>query len=95
MKEVKSPRKPLIYYYVIIMLAIMLINAFVMPRLMQRQIIEVPYSEFLKKLESGQISGSAGTAIKSCLQIALNRRSSTKPGSWKIPAWWIRCKRPA
>ena len=56
MKEVKSPRKPLIYYYVIIMLAIMLINAFVMPRLMQRQIIEVPYSEFLKKLESGQIS---------------------------------------
>jgi cell division protease FtsH len=42
MKEVKSPRKPLIYYYVIIMLAIMLINAFVMPRLMQRQIIEVP-----------------------------------------------------
>lgn len=56
MKEVKSPRKPWIYYYVIAMLVIMLLNVFVFPRLMQQQVREVPYSEFLNKLETGQIS---------------------------------------
>ena len=56
MKEVKSPRRPFIYYYMIAMVAIMLLNAFVFPRLMQPEVAEVPYSSFLVMLENGEIS---------------------------------------
>ena len=55
MKEVKSPKKPLIYYYVIVMLCLLLFNSLVMPWLAQRQIIEVDYGTFLTMTEQHQI----------------------------------------
>ena len=36
MNEIKPPKKPLIYYYGIVMLVLMLFNLFAMPYLMQR-----------------------------------------------------------
>ena len=48
MKEVKSPRKPLLYYYGIAMLIIFLFNMLVSPLLMKGQIIEVDYGTFMK-----------------------------------------------
>ena len=48
MKEVKSPRKPLLYYYGIAMLIIFLFNMLVSPLLMKGQIIEVDYGTFLQ-----------------------------------------------
>ena len=41
MKEVKPPRKPLIYYYGIAVLVIFLFNMVVSPLLMKGQIVEV------------------------------------------------------
>jgi len=55
MREIKSPRKPFIYYYVIAMVIIMLLNAFIFPRLLQPKVKEVPYNEFLTMLEQGQV----------------------------------------
>ena len=55
MKEVKSPKKPLIYYYVIVMLCLLLFNSLVMPWLAQRQIIKVDYGTFLEMTEQRQI----------------------------------------
>ena len=43
MKEVKSPKKPLIYYYGIVLLIILLFNLLVTPLLSQRQVEEVDY----------------------------------------------------
>ena len=56
MIENKSPnRKPLIYYVVIVSAVIMLLNAFVFPALLQRQGQPVSYSDFLKRVDDGQV----------------------------------------
>lgn len=55
MDEVKSPKKPLIYYYVIAILCLMLFNSLLMPWFAQRQIHEVDYSSFMTMAENQEI----------------------------------------
>ena len=38
MKEVKSPKKPLIYYYCIVLLVIMVLKSFIVPLIARQQI---------------------------------------------------------
>ena len=45
--EVKPPKTPLIFYYCIAMLVLILLNALVMPSIYKASISEVSYSEFL------------------------------------------------
>ena len=56
MNEVKSPKKPLIFYYTVAMLVLLLFNMLAMPWLQERQIREVPYNEFLDMVEAGQVA---------------------------------------
>lgn len=55
MNEVKSPKKPLIFYYGIVMLVLMLFNFLAMPWLAQRQIREVDYGTFMQMTENQEI----------------------------------------
>ena len=55
MKEVKSPKKPLIYYYGIVLLIIFLFNMIVSPMLMKSTVKEVGYNEFLTMLNESKI----------------------------------------
>ena len=55
MKEVKSPRKPLIYYYGIVLLILLLFNLIVSPLLAQRQVKEVDYGTFMRMIEDADI----------------------------------------
>lgn len=55
MKEVKTPKKPLIFYYLIVILCLMFFNSFVMPWLAQRQIQLVDYGTFMKMTENQEI----------------------------------------
>lgn len=55
MKEVKSPKKPLIYYYVVAMLVIVLFNIFISPLLLQHQVTEVDYGTFMKMIDEKDI----------------------------------------
>ena len=55
MNEVKTPKKPLIYYYGIVLVALMLINLFVVPHLARMQIKEVDYGTFIQMTEQKQI----------------------------------------
>ena len=55
MKVSQSPRKPLIFYYLIAMVALMLLNALVFPLLNTVQVNEVGYNEFLKMVDEKQI----------------------------------------
>ena len=55
MNEVKTPKKPLIYYYVIVLLALMLFNFLAMPWMAQRQIREVDYNTFNSMVQEGQV----------------------------------------
>ena len=55
MNEVKTPKKPLIYYYVIVLLVLMLFNFLAMPWMAQRQIREVDYNTFVEMVKSGKV----------------------------------------
>ena len=55
MKEVKSPKKPLIYYYVIVLLVLATFNFFVSPLLLSRQVTEVDYGTFMSMTEKKNI----------------------------------------
>ena len=56
MNEVKKPhRKPLIYYYGIAMLILILINSLLVPWIARQQIVEVDYGTFITMTENGEI----------------------------------------
>ena len=55
MKEIKSPKKPLIYYYAIVLLIIFLFNLLIAPLLSQRQVTEVDYGTFMDMIEQCNI----------------------------------------
>ncbi|MDD3409471.1 MAG: ATP-dependent zinc metalloprotease FtsH [Eubacteriales bacterium] len=55
MKVTKGPRKPLIFYYFIAMIVLMLLNALVFPLIFNVQVTEVGYNEFLKMVDQKQI----------------------------------------
>lgn len=55
MDQVKSPKKPLIYYCLIALLVLVLLNTFVFPLFMQNQITEVDYGTFLTRVENGEV----------------------------------------
>ncbi len=55
MKEVKKPKKPLIFYYGIVMAALLLFNLLFLPWLARRQIQEVDYGTFMTMTEKGEL----------------------------------------
>ena len=55
MKEVKSPKKPLLFYYGIVLLVILLFNLVVSPLLLRAQVQEVDYGTFMKMIEEKNI----------------------------------------
>ena len=55
MKEVKSPKKPLAFYYLIILAALLLFNVFVMPSIASKQAKEVDYGTFMSMIEKKNI----------------------------------------
>ena len=55
MNEVKRPKKPLIYYYVIVMSVIVLFNLLAMPYLSAVQVKEVDYGTFMTMTDEGNI----------------------------------------
>ena len=55
MKEVKSPKKPLIFYYGIALLVIVLFNVIVSPLLIKARVTEVDYGTFMSMIEQKKI----------------------------------------
>ena len=52
----KTPKKPLIYYAGIAMIIIILLNIFLFPSLLHKQVTEIPYNEFLDMIDAGQVN---------------------------------------
>jgi len=84
MQEVKPPKKPLLYYYCIAMLVLLVLNAFLFPRLMSAQVEEVGYNTFMEMMEKQQI---AQVQIESN-QIKIHLPVSIRPAPWRILPWW-------
>ena len=55
MNEVKTPKKPLLYYYIVALLVLLLFNLLAMPWLAEHQIKEVDYNTFVSMTEQGQL----------------------------------------
>ena len=86
MQEVKPPKKPLLYYYCIAMLVLLVLNAFLFPRLMSAQVEEVGYNTFMEMMEKQQI---AQVQIESNQIIFSDKNSPTgfyKTGPMEDPA---------
>ena len=56
MKEVKTPKKPLIFYYLIALVVLMLFNMLVTPSLFSARVEEVGYGEFLQMAEERDLA---------------------------------------
>jgi len=56
MEEEKDPKKPLIYYYALAILMIILLNALVFPSLFKQSVTQVDYGTFLKQLTNGAVT---------------------------------------
>ena len=55
MQEIKKPKKPIYYYYGIVMLALLLFNFLLMPWAAQRSVEEVGYNQFMDMTEDHEI----------------------------------------
>lgn len=74
----KSPKKPFIYYYLIVMIVMILFNALMVPWIQSRAVIEVPYSTFLEKVDAGQVTDVARTDSE--IQFIANTGEKDKNG---------------
>ena len=54
-KNSKTPKRPLIFYYAVTLLVLMLLNWLLVPMLAQRQVVEVGYNEFVSMLDEGKV----------------------------------------
>ena len=55
MKKVEQPKKPLIFYYLIAMVVLILLNTLLFPRMLQPEITDVDYGTFLTMLENREV----------------------------------------
>ena len=55
MNEVKNPKRPLYFYYGIVLIILLLLNMFLMPSLAERQVQEVDYGTFMQMTEDKEI----------------------------------------
>ena len=55
MKEVRSPKKPLAFYYLIVLLGLLLFNIFIVPMISTEQVKSVDYGKFMDMIDAKQI----------------------------------------
>ena len=55
MKEAKSPKKPLIFYYGVVLAVLLVFNMIVSPLLLERQVTEVDYGTFMRMIDDKDI----------------------------------------
>ena len=82
----KPSKKPLIYYYAVATIVILLLNALLFPSLLQRQVKEVGYSDFLKMVDAGKVTEVALEQENEQI-VFLAKDDSGKDGMYKTGAF--------
>ena len=54
-KEHEPPKKPLIYYFTVALVVLLLLNIFVFPLIFENQVAEVGYNDFLAMVDAGEV----------------------------------------
>jgi len=55
MKEQNNPRKPIIYFYIVTLVIVMLLNAYIFPAVVKQQVTQVDYGTFLARIDEGKV----------------------------------------
>ena len=55
MQQVKKPKKPLIFYYLLVLLVMFILNTLIVPGFLKHQIKEVDYGTFLTMLDEKEV----------------------------------------
>lgn len=80
MNEVKKPKKPMIFYYVIVLAVILLFNLIAVPYIAERQIEEVDYGTFMTMTEQNAIGRVDVQENRIVFSLPIKRKPrSTKP----------------
>ena len=82
--ENKNPKKPLVFYYLIAMIVLMLLNALVFPSLMTPHVQEVGYSDFLNMIEEKQVEE---VAMETDQIIFTAKTAEGEPAIYKTGLW--------
>ena len=85
-KKPSPPKKPLIFYYAVALVVLMLLNAFFFPTVLERQVIEVPYSQFLTMVDNNQVSELALDEDSREI-VFIGTDDSGKEGYYKTGIW--------
>ncbi len=55
MKEQNNPGKPIIYFYIVTLVIVMLLNAYIFPAVVKQQVTQVDYGTFLTLIDEGKV----------------------------------------
>ena len=86
MQEVKSPKKPFLYYCLIVATIMVLLNSLVFPNVLEHSVKEVDYNTFMKMTENKEIGKVNIDSGRSSLRIRVKRRC-IRPVLWMIRVW--------
>ena len=81
--QVKASQKPFIYYYLIVMAVVLILNMFVFPLLLKQDITPVSYATFLRQLEQGIITS---VQVQDTLRFTRSVKAAPRrywPGGWR------------
>lgn len=82
MESNNSPIKSWLYYYLITILVVMVLNALFFPGVMEKQVREVGYNEFLQMVDDGKVSTVAMDETKIVFTEKGDKANIFKTGIW-------------
>ena len=89
----KVPKKPLIFYYIIALIVVMLLNALLFPSMLSEQVTQVSFDQFLSMVDQGRVSQVAWeTDEEQLVFIAQNEDGQDayyKTGVWPDTGEWL------
>jgi hypothetical protein len=90
MKEHTPSKRPIIYYAVVAAIMLLLLNALVFPGLLQAEVKEVGYNEFLSMVEKGEVTEVARDEAAGTITFTTGKDSTfntTKQASGRMIRW--------
>ena len=80
-----SPMKTWLYYYLVTLLMVMVLNALFFPSVLEKQVREIGYDEFLRMVDGGQVANVAMDGNKIVFTEKGSENRIYKTGIWPDP----------
>lgn len=87
MKQVQKPKKPLIFYYMIAVVVLVLLNFLLVPNITGQNITKVDYGTFLNMVEEKKVATVELDGDSIYFTDKMMIRTTTRPQHLKIRIW--------